>query len=101
MSPGVKEFDVPDGRIDSGRRPGDRSPLTDVHPATDLVNLRSGGFEPKVGGIDFLPDGRMVLCLWEPRGRVVILDNVTGDDVDPKSVGIKQIAEGLAEPLGN
>lgn len=99
-SPGQKQIEIPDGPIESRRRPGDRQPLASVHPAFDLVDLRPEGFEPKVGGIDFLPDGRMILCLWEPEGRVMILDHVVGDDVDASKVEIKEFAAGLAEPLG-
>ncbi|MEM7806589.1 MAG: family 16 glycoside hydrolase [Planctomycetota bacterium] len=99
-SPGKKEFDLPTGDLANTRRPGDRRPLMDVHPATRLVDLRPDGFEPAVGGIDFLPDGRMVVCLWEPEGRVVLLDGVTGSDVEASEVTVKTIASGLAEPLG-
>ncbi len=99
-SPGEKQFDFPTGAMEYVRRPGDRRPLDSVHPALDLTNLRPEGFEPKVGGIDFLPDGRMILCLWEPQGRVMILENVVGDDVESSNVKVSQFAEGLAEPLG-
>ncbi len=99
-SPGTKQFDVPGGPLKSTRRAGDRRPLAGVHPATRLVELRPEGFEPAVGGIDFLPDGRMLVCLWEPQGRVMMLDGVAGPDADADFVDAKQIAQGLAEPLG-
>ena len=79
-------------------RPGDGRPLDAVHPAFDLMQARPDGFEPRVGGMDWLPDGRLVLCNWEPRGGVYVLDGVHGDD--PSKITVKRIAEGLAEPLG-
>lgn len=80
-------------------RPGDRQPLDDVHPSYRLTTIRPSEFKPKVGGIDFLPDGRMVICNWEPDGGVYVLDGVTGD-ADPANIKVTQIAAGLAEPLG-
>lgn len=77
---------------------GDRRPLVDTHPGYDLVTLRPDGFRPKVGGMAFLPDGRLVVCCWEPEGRVFIVDGVHGNQ--PERVTVKKIAEGLAEPLG-
>tara|TARA_R110002126_G_scaffold27665_14_gene92854 strand:+ start:11159 stop:15043 length:3885 start_codon:yes stop_codon:yes gene_type:complete len=78
--------------------PGDRYPLAGVHPAYDLMTMRPEGFEPKVGGMDFLPDGRLVISTWDPSGSVYILDGVQGDD--PSAVTVKRFASGLAEPLG-
>ncbi|NND70543.1 MAG: DUF1080 domain-containing protein, partial [Rhodothermales bacterium] len=93
-SPGVKYVLEP--RL--VERPGDRSMLTSVHPAFNLATIRPGSFEPRVGGMDFLSDGRLVICTWDADGAVYILENVltgSGDDVR-----VKRIGEGLAEPLG-
>jgi cytochrome c len=79
-------------------RPGDARPLDAVHPSLNLSQARPDGFEPKVGGIDFLPDGRMVICTWDPTGGVYILDNV--DQPDASKITVKRFAAGLAEPLG-
>ncbi|MEL7240280.1 MAG: PA14 domain-containing protein, partial [Planctomycetota bacterium] len=98
-SPGSKQFEVPGGDILNSRRPGDRKPLEAPHPATQLVGLRPDGFEPKVGGMDFLPDGRLVLCTWDPRGDVFIVDNVTGEG-SKATARVTRFATGLAEPLG-
>ena len=68
---------------------GDGLRLDTVNPDYDLTNLRPPGFEPKVSGMDFLPDGRMVLTTsgdvssggWVPNpdsGEVYILDHVKG-----------------------
>ena len=78
--------------------PGDRYPLEGVHPAYDLMTMRPEGFEPKVGGMDFLPDGRLVISTWDPSGSVYILDGVQGGD--PSAVTVSRFASGLAEPLG-
>lgn len=80
------------------RRPGDGRPLESVHPAYTLRTIRPPNFQPRVGGISFLKDGRMVICTWDPDGAVYLLDGVTGD-ADQKVV-VKRIASGLAEPLG-
>lgn len=79
-------------------RPGDGAPLVSVHPSFDLSPARPRGFEPKIGGIDFLPDGRMVVCCWEPEGGVYVLDGVQ-DGVQSRMTA-KRAAFGLAEPLG-
>ena len=95
-SPGKKTVIHP-GRMEP-RAPGDGLPLTDVHPSYDLTDLHRDDFKPKVGGIDFLSNGRMVLCTWDERGDVFLLDGVTGDHAD--DVTITRFASGLAEPLG-
>lgn len=78
--------------------PGDASPLVAVHPSFDLAQARPEDFKPKVGGIDFLSDGRMVVSTWDSLGSVYILDGV--QDKNPKNIKVKKIAYGLAEPLG-
>ena len=78
--------------------PGDGSILTDVHPSYDLFTARPEAFEPKVGGMDWLPDGRLIICNWKPDGGVYLLDGIQGDDRE--NITVKRIAAGLAEPLG-
>ncbi|MEZ4773714.1 MAG: PA14 domain-containing protein [Bacteroidia bacterium] len=75
---------------------GDGAPLPGLHPSYDLMQARLESFQPRVGGIDFLSDGRMVVCTWE--GFVYLLDNL--NQPDPEKIQVKQIAEGLAEPMG-
>jgi cytochrome c len=73
--------------------PGDGMPLVTVHPSFTVTPLhRAGEFEPRVGGIDFLPDGRMVMCTWDPSGDVYLIDT--------KTLARTKFATGLAEPLG-
>ena len=78
--------------------PGDQAVLTAVHPAFDLSQARPDGFQPRVGGMDFLSDGRIVVCTWDSVGPVYIIDNVNSGD--PSKMTVKKIASGLAEPLG-
>lgn len=79
-------------------RPGDGRPETSVHPSFTLSTPRPDDFTPRVGGIDFLPNGDLVLCTWDPDGAVYQMSGVQSGD--PKKVKVKQIAAGLAEPLG-
>ena len=80
------------------RIPGDKFPLKEVHPSYDLTQARPNDFLPKVGGMDFLSDGRLVISTWDPAGSVYILDNVASGD--PDKITVKTIAKGFAEPLG-
>ncbi len=93
-SPGEKEVELSFG----DRGPGDGYPLEDVHPSFDLATVRPESFEPRVGGMDWLSDGRLVICTWDPTGSVYALEGVSGDD--PEAVTVTRIASGLAEPLG-
>ncbi len=78
--------------------PGDKSPLAGVHPSFTLTQARPDDFMPKVGGLDFLPDGRAVVSTWDTDGAVYIVDGVSSGD--PSKMSTKKIASGLAEPLG-
>ncbi|MCB9051190.1 MAG: DUF1080 domain-containing protein [Lewinellaceae bacterium] len=80
------------------RIPGDQYPVADVHPSYTLSPARPNDFMPKVGGMDFLPDGRLVVSTWDAEGAVYIVDGVQSGD--PKQMSYKKIASGLAEPLG-
>ncbi|MCF2493033.1 PA14 domain-containing protein [Dyadobacter chenhuakuii] len=78
--------------------PGDRSPLVDVHPSFTLAQARPDNFQPRVGGMDFLADGRMVVSTWDSLGSVYIVDGRKA--TAPNDIKVKRIAYGLAEPLG-
>ena len=100
-APGRKECE---GIADS---PGDGLPLNGVHPGYTLTNLRPSGFQPKITGMDWLADGRMVVSTWggadqsgsSQDGEVHILGN-TGGSTGPGSVTTKKIAGSLKEPMG-
>lgn len=95
-SPGRKEFK----NLKGVSRGGGSGPLKGVHPSLKIIDILPPDFKPKVGGIAFLPDGRLAISTWDPEGAVYFLDHVTGTDVDPKKVGVHRFAAGLAEPLG-
>ena len=94
-APGRKECE---GAADS---PGDGLPLTAVHPGlhADQPAARRG-FQPKVTGMDWLPDGRLVICTWggsdqsgtSQAGEVCILGN-TGGATAPGQRDDRRIAE--------
>ena len=77
-----------------------------VHPGYSVVNLRPPGFEPQVTGLDFLPDGRLVistivLTLPTAMVRPGALYIVSGTEFDDASqVTYKKVADSLADPLG-
>lgn len=84
--------------VEREHKPGFGAPLTGVHPSFDLHTLHSSSFRPKVGGLAFLPDGRLLVTTWDVVGGVYLLDGVeTGDTA---KISVKRIASGLAEPLG-
>lgn len=87
-SPGKKQLIAPL----ADTRPGDGQPLEAVHPSFTLSDLHHDGFQPRVGGIDTLPDGRIVVTTWDANGDCLF--------VDPKTKEVKRFATGLAEPLG-
>lgn len=78
--------------------PGFGAPLVDVHPAFDLTTIRPDWFRPRVGAMDFLPDGRLLVATWDSLGAVYALKGAeTGDT---SRIEIQRIAAGLHEPLG-
>lgn len=79
-------------------KPGFGAEVEGVHPSYDLTTLHRPDFQPRVGGLAFLPDGRLLVTTWDTIGGVYVLDRLaTGNAGD---VRIKRIASGLAEPLG-
>lgn len=78
--------------------PGHGAALEGVHPSFDLQDLHTTSFKPKVGGLAFMPDGKLLVTTWDAVGGVYLLDGVeTGDTT---KITVKRIASGLAEPLG-
>jgi cytochrome c len=84
--------------VDKNTKPGFGAPLAGVHPSFDVQTIHDDRFRPRVGGIAFLPDGRMLVTTWDTVGGVYVLDNVTTGDTS--KIKVKRIAAGLAEPLG-
>jgi len=69
--------------------------LTALHPSFRLDNLAPPGFEPKVGGMAFRNDGKLVVASWDLDGAVFLIDPDA-----PQEQRVRRIAEGLHEPLG-
>ncbi|MEM9819616.1 MAG: family 16 glycoside hydrolase [Bacteroidota bacterium] len=80
------------------RIPGDGYPVNAVHPSYDLSQARPDAFTPKVGGMDFLSDGRLVISTWDPTGAIYVLDGVQSGE--ESKITATKIASGFAEPLG-
>jgi cytochrome c len=80
------------------RIPGDGYSLEEVHPSYTLSQARPDEFSPKVGGLDFMSDGRLIVSTWDAEGAVYMLEGV--QDGMPEKMTYKKIAQGLAEPLG-
>ena len=78
--------------------PGDGAPLQGLHPSFDLTTIRKDNFRPRVGGMAFMPDGRMAISTWDSVGGVYLIDNVETGDTN--RITVKRFAAGLAEPLG-
>lgn len=79
-------------------KPGFGAPLEGVHPSYDLQTIHTRAFQPRVGGLAFDSEGRLLVTTWDAVGGVYLLDGVeTGDST---RINVKRIAAGLAEPLG-
>lgn len=72
--------------------------LTAVHPSFDVQTIRPSWFKPRVGAMDFHPDGRLLLTSWDSIGALYALSGVESGDTN--QIQIQQIAMGLSEPLG-
>ncbi len=76
-----------------------------VHPSFTITSLRPAGFNPQVSGLDFLPNGDLVVSTWEGfgtaaggPGRVFILKNAqTGNAA---LITYSTFATNMNEPLG-
>lgn len=103
VSPGHK-------RLKGELLPGHGAALDALHPSFDLVTIRPQGFEPQVGAMAMLPDGRLAVATFEPNmagfSKAVLTEAaheihaLTGIEGDPSQVQVRRIASGLIEPLG-
>lgn len=93
-SPGPKRWYYADKPL----APGDGRPLEGVHPGFTLEDFRGPDFRPAVGGMAFLPDGRLAVSTWDHTGAVYLLRNLDG--AKPGGVEVHRFASGLGEPLG-
>ena len=96
-------------------RPGDRTSLEDVHPAFALAHIRPPDFEPQVGAMALLPDGRLAISTFEPLNNGVMetepngtlytlsgVADVTPEDGEdgPDKVTVTEAADNLWDPIG-
>ncbi len=89
--------------IGDDRVPGDGwSVNAPAHPDYLLQDIKPSGWNVRVGGMDFLSDGRMVISDWgadmAETGKLLILSNVTSGNGN--QVQAKEIVTQLKEPLG-
>ncbi|MEM9020949.1 MAG: PA14 domain-containing protein [Planctomycetota bacterium] len=101
---GDKQVDIPG----PSPRPGTFRPLQTVHPAFTLEQARPEGFEPRVGGLVFLPDGRLAISDFPPanngifrevpNGKVWILENPTSTDTT--EIVPRLVSNQFQDPLG-
>ena len=68
-----------------------------LHPALRAQPIEVPGFTPQVGGLGFLPDGRLVVATWDRDGSVY---TIKGWRNEAEDIEIVRIADGLQEPLG-
>ena len=92
--------------------PGDKRPLESVHPGWEVTTIRPEGFQPMVGAMTFLPDGRLIVGTFAPLQRdeqtLPDIDSkepdklhaLTGVDGDPANITAEIVADGLYEPMG-
>lgn len=108
VSPGPKALDDGWETI----RPGDRAPLEAVHPGFVVEAIRPEGFEPQVGALAFLPDGRLLVATFTPmnngelrratNGTLWALSGVVAGVVggDASTAKAEVIAAGFHDPSG-
>ena len=88
--------------------PGDRVPLEKVHPAWKLETIHPEDWDPMVGCLAWLPDGRLLVGTFEPKNNGVWLEEPNGtlwalsnlEAEDPDDIEVEVFAEGLYHPLG-
>lgn len=104
VAPGPKVYK--DGR--EHQRPGDGLPIEVAYPRFSVEPLRPEGFAPRIGGMAFLPDGRLVVSDFEPmnngvlrtetNGSLYLLSNVVGGG--PGSIKVERLPGGYHDPCG-
>jgi cytochrome c551/c552 len=73
------------------------SPPDRLHPSLTTFPIDPPEFTPRVGGLAWLPDGRLGVATWDRDGSVFAIE---GWQNNRSAVRIERIAEGLHEPLG-
>jgi cytochrome c len=84
--------------VEEKLRPGFGASLEGIHPSYTVSTIHPAQFKPRVGGLAFMPDGRLLVTTWDAMGAVYMLDGVETGDTN--KIKVTRIASGLAEPLG-
>lgn len=103
-SPGTK----PISAEVEGLRPGDGVPLEAVHPGWRAETIHPDSFQPMVGCLALLPDGRLLVGTFEPKNNGVVLSEPNGtiwalsnlDASDRNEIVVEKFADGFYHPLG-
>ena len=68
-----------------------------LHPSLDSIAIDPENFTPQVGGLAWLPDGRLGVATWDRDGAVFAIEGWQDAGLPTR---VERIAEGLHEPLG-
>jgi hypothetical protein len=82
--------------------------IANVHPSWTLSSLRPKAWEVQVGGMEFLPDGRLLILqhakpdanrtnVVRPNGTLYVIDNPTATG---EAVKYRMLIDSLKEPVG-
>ncbi|MFT5423391.1 MAG: type 1 glutamine amidotransferase [Phycisphaerales bacterium] len=107
VSPGIK----PTSHDVEGMRAGDGIYLDRPHPSYTIDTIHPDGFDPMVGCLTTLPDGRLLIGTFEPRnngvqltepdGTLWTLTNIPEPGGDhPNGIVVEEFAQGFYHPLG-
>jgi type 1 glutamine amidotransferase len=93
-----------------GLRPGDGIHLNKSHPSYSIDTIHPAGFDPMVGCLATLPDGRLVIGTFEPKnngewleepnGQLWVLSRLPAPGESPDKVVVESFVEGFYHPLG-
>jgi sugar lactone lactonase YvrE len=104
VQPGLKRLAGP------GDRPGLGQKLAGIHPGYTVTDIRPPGMEMPVGGLGWLPDGRLIVARFDartlkaphpapqPNGEIWLIYNPAAEK--PADIRGVKIAHGLFEPSG-
>lgn len=89
-------------------RPGAGQPLDKAHPSFTIEQARPDDFQPNVGAMAFLPDGKLALTTFPPKNNGVFRDETNGSlyiitnptEKDTAKLNVVKVADDLHDPLG-
>ncbi|MBJ20683.1 MAG: DUF1080 domain-containing protein [bacterium] len=73
------------------------APPDGLHPSLKSTPIDPPEFTPRVGGLAWLPDGRLGVATWDRDGSLFAVEGWQGPS---EGVRVERMAEGLHEPLG-